>query len=82
MPDTWPDYPHHGQVLSYLERYAEHFGLGEHIWFGTEVVSAVPAGDGRWDVTTRSPPAAARPGSSGTPAWWSPTGTTGRPPSP
>jgi hypothetical protein len=54
MPDSWPDYPHHSQVLSYLERYAKHFGLGEHIWFGTEVVSAEPAGDGRWDVTTRS----------------------------
>ena len=54
MPDTWPDYPHHSQVLSYLERYAAHFGLVDHIWFGTEVVSAVPVGDGRWDVTTRS----------------------------
>jgi hypothetical protein len=54
MPDTWPDYPHHSQVLSYLERYAGHFNLGDHIWFGTEVVSAVPTGDGRWDVTTRS----------------------------
>jgi len=54
MPDNWPDYPHHSQLLSYLERYAKHFGLGEHIWFGTEVVSAVPVGDGRWDVTTRS----------------------------
>ena len=30
MPDSWPDYPHHSQLLSYLERYAEHFGLGEH----------------------------------------------------
>jgi Flavin-binding monooxygenase-like len=54
MPDSWPDYPHHSQVLSYLERYAAHFGLGEHVWFGTEVVAAVPVGDGRWDVTTRS----------------------------
>ncbi|GAA0567514.1 NAD(P)-binding domain-containing protein [Paractinoplanes ferrugineus] len=54
MPDSWPDFPHHSQVLSYLERYAKHFGLGEHIWFGTEVVSAEPVGDGRWDVTTRS----------------------------
>ena len=54
MPDSWPDYPHHSQLLSYLERYAEHFGLGEHIWFGTEVVAVVPVGDGRWDVTTRS----------------------------
>lgn len=54
MPDTWPDYPHHSQVLEYLERYARHFGLGEHIWYGMEVVSIVPAGDGRWDVTIRS----------------------------
>ena len=54
MPDDWPDYPHHSQVLSYLERYSAHFGLGAHIWFGTEVVAAVPVGDGRWDVTTRS----------------------------
>ncbi|MCA2212460.1 flavin-containing monooxygenase [Jidongwangia harbinensis] len=54
MPDSWPDYPHHSQLLSYLERYASHFGLGEHIWFGTEVVAVTPVGDGRWDVTTRS----------------------------
>ena len=54
MPDTWPDYPHHSQVLSYLERYAEHFGLGADVWFGTEVVAVTPTGDGRWDVTTRS----------------------------
>ena len=52
MPDTWPDYPHHAQVLSYLERYAAHFGLTEHVWFGTEVASVLPVGDGRWDVTT------------------------------
>jgi thioredoxin reductase len=54
MPDTWPDYPHHSQVLTYLERYSEHFALGDEIWFGTEVVSVTPAGDGHWDVTTHS----------------------------
>jgi cation diffusion facilitator CzcD-associated flavoprotein CzcO len=55
MPDDWPDYPHHGKVLTYLERYADHFGLKEHVWFGTEVVR-VESGDpaaGLWDVTTR-----------------------------
>jgi hypothetical protein len=51
MPDTWPDYPHHSQVLAYLERYADHFGLRDHIWFGTEVTRVVPADDGQWDVT-------------------------------
>nr|WP_239678426.1 NAD(P)-binding domain-containing protein [Natronosporangium hydrolyticum] len=57
MPDWWPDYPHHRQVLSYLDRYADHFELRPHIWFGTEVVRAQPVpGDpaGRWDVTTRT----------------------------
>ncbi|MFI5933306.1 flavin-containing monooxygenase [Actinoplanes sp. NPDC051494] len=54
MPDDWPDYPHHSKLLGYLERYAEHFGLRDDIWFGTEVVAVTPTGDGRWDVTTRS----------------------------
>ncbi|MCM4081578.1 flavin-containing monooxygenase [Paractinoplanes hotanensis] len=54
MPDTWPDYPDHRKVLSYLERYSAHFGLETSVWFGTEVVSVAPAGDGRWDVTTQS----------------------------
>ena len=54
MPDDWPDYPHHARVLSYLERYADHFELRPHIWFGTEVVKVEPADNGRWDVTTRS----------------------------
>jgi cation diffusion facilitator CzcD-associated flavoprotein CzcO len=54
MPDSWPDYPHHSQLLSYLERYADHFDLRPHIWLGTEVVAVEPADGQRWDVTTRS----------------------------
>jgi hypothetical protein len=54
MPDSWPDYPHHGQLLSYLERYVDHFALRQHIWFGTEVVRVEPAERDSWDVTTRS----------------------------
>jgi hypothetical protein len=54
MPDSWPDYPHHAQLLSYLERYADHFDLRQHVWFGTEVVKVEPADGDRWDVTTRS----------------------------
>jgi hypothetical protein len=59
MPDDWPDYPHHTKVHGYLERYAEHFGLREHVWLGSEVVRVEPAGApggpeaGYWDVTTR-----------------------------
>ncbi|WP_326552717.1 flavin-containing monooxygenase [Micromonospora sp. NBC_01813] len=54
LPDDWPDYPHHSQLLRYLERYADHFDLRRHIWFGTEVVRVEPAEGDRWDVTTRS----------------------------
>jgi cation diffusion facilitator CzcD-associated flavoprotein CzcO len=53
MPDDWPDYPSHTQVNEYLGRYADHFGLREHIWFGTEVVTVDPVAGDRWDVTTR-----------------------------
>src|SRR5262247_244726 len=56
MPDDWPDYPHHSTLLTYFERYADHFGLREHIWFGTEVVKVVPTSDEpttAWDVTVR-----------------------------
>jgi hypothetical protein len=54
MPDDWPDYPHHSQVLAYFERYADHFGLRENIWFGTEVGRIEPAAENRhWDVTVR-----------------------------
>lgn len=54
MPDDWPDYPHHSQLLSYLKRYADHFDLRRHVWFGTEVVRVEPVDGDRWDVTTRS----------------------------
>jgi hypothetical protein len=54
MPDSWPDYPHHSQVRAYLERYADHFDLRRHIWFGTEVTRVEPVAEGRWEVTTRS----------------------------
>ncbi|HYN92484.1 MAG TPA: NAD(P)-binding domain-containing protein [Pilimelia sp.] len=53
MPDSWPDYPHHSRMLAYLERYADHFELRQHIWFGTEVVRVRPAPGDRWEVTTR-----------------------------
>jgi hypothetical protein len=56
MPDGWPDYPHHSQLLAYFERYADHFGLRDHIWFGTEVAQATPVSDEpgtKWDVTVR-----------------------------
>lgn len=52
MDDDVPTYPHHSQVLSYLEAYAEAFDLRSRITFRTAVTRVVPAEDG-WDVTTR-----------------------------
>ena len=69
MPDDWPDYPRHAQLLTYLERYADHFGLREHIWFGTQVVGSTRSsrsgpgvGSGHWDVTDPGSARRGRPG--------------------
>ncbi|NIP82513.1 MAG: NAD(P)-binding domain-containing protein, partial [Gemmatimonadetes bacterium] len=50
MPDAYPDYPHHRQVLEYLRRYAERFGLTEHVRFATTVVALEPEERGRSDT--------------------------------
>ena len=52
MPDDYPDYPSHWQVHAYFRRYAEHFGLYDHLSLATEVISVTENG-GRWDVTVR-----------------------------
>ena len=52
MPKNWPTYLHHTQVLEYLEKYTDTFGLKEHISFRHQVVAAHPDGDG-WYVTSR-----------------------------
>ncbi|HEV2088734.1 MAG TPA: NAD(P)-binding domain-containing protein [Cryptosporangiaceae bacterium] len=57
MPDDYPDYPHHTQLFSYLWRYAEHFGLLDHIRLDHEILRVTPAPGtaDRWDVTYRGP---------------------------
>lgn len=54
MPVTYPDYPHHTQVLAYLRAYAERFGLGRSIEYGTTVQRIEPSADRGWDVTVDS----------------------------
>lgn len=46
MPDAYPDYPGHRQVLAYLRAYADEHGLREKAEFGTVVTRARPEGDG------------------------------------
>jgi cation diffusion facilitator CzcD-associated flavoprotein CzcO len=45
MPNTYPDYPRHDQILGYLRTFADTYGLNEHIQFNTSVEHA------SWDGT-------------------------------
>jgi cation diffusion facilitator CzcD-associated flavoprotein CzcO len=49
MPDTYPEWPDGAQVYGYLQAYAEHFGLLDHIRCNTEVLSVAPSVAG-WRV--------------------------------
>ncbi|MCP2245961.1 flavin-containing monooxygenase [Lentzea aerocolonigenes] len=51
MPDHFPDYPSHRQVLSYLRSFAAAYGLTERIEFGVEIRDVEKNADGTWTVT-------------------------------
>jgi cation diffusion facilitator CzcD-associated flavoprotein CzcO len=47
-PDEYPDYPHHAEILAYLHRFADAFGLRERIRFETAVDRAERLPGGGW----------------------------------
>lgn len=53
FPSSLPDYPTRAQVLVYLNKYADHFGLRDTIRLRTQVEAVRPVGPnaGRWEVT-------------------------------
>ena len=51
MPDDWPDFLHHTRVFEYLNRYADTFGLREHIRFETAVDHVERLPEGGYRVT-------------------------------
>ncbi len=53
MPDGFPDFPHHTEVLAYFEAYVDHFGFRDRITFRTEVVRVADNDKGSFDVTVR-----------------------------
>jgi dimethylaniline monooxygenase (N-oxide forming) len=54
IPDHYPDFLSHVEVLDYLEGYAERFGVRPHIRFNTRVGKVEPLADGNWQVTLAS----------------------------
>ena len=51
MPEDWPDYPRHDQILEYCRAYARDMGLYDHARFGISVTAAAPI-EGGWQVET------------------------------
>ncbi|MCH2113554.1 MAG: NAD(P)-binding domain-containing protein [Pirellulales bacterium] len=49
MPESYPEFPSHHQVLAYLRDYARTFGLYDHIQFNTSVLKVKPSSAG-WTV--------------------------------
>lgn len=50
MPEDWPDYPRHDQILAYVRAYARDMGLYERARFGAAVERAAPSDRG-WELT-------------------------------
>ncbi len=48
MPDDYPDYPDHRQVLAYFEAYARRFDLEKYVRYNTAVEEATPTAGERW----------------------------------
>jgi cation diffusion facilitator CzcD-associated flavoprotein CzcO len=54
VPETWPDFPHHAQLLQYFHDYVDHFDLRRTITFNTSVTDVADLPGGRWRVTLSS----------------------------
>jgi cation diffusion facilitator CzcD-associated flavoprotein CzcO len=50
MPDHYPDYPNHKQLLNYIQGFAKQFDLLTAIRFNTNVVSAERDQTGNWSI--------------------------------
>jgi cation diffusion facilitator CzcD-associated flavoprotein CzcO len=50
MPNNYPQFPSHRQLLAYFTDYASAFRLAPHIRLGAHVQQCTLGGDGRWTV--------------------------------
>ncbi len=51
MPEDYPDYPSHAQVLAYIESYADHFNLKNYIQFESKVSQVKKVNGDKWEIT-------------------------------
>src|SRR6188472_4111200 len=49
MPDGYPDYPSHAQLLIYFKNYAQHFNLNQYIRFNTTVNKVTRIDETTWE---------------------------------
>lgn len=54
MPENYPDFPSHRQVLAYFQDYATKFELRQHVRLRNKVVKVEHTADGRWTVKVKS----------------------------
>ena len=52
MPPSFPDYPSHAHILSYLKSFADAYGLKEKISFNSAVNKVTQKNDGRFKILT------------------------------
>ena len=50
MPEDYPDYPSHEQVLAYFQSYAHHFGLYPYIRFNSRITAANLLENQQWQL--------------------------------
>ncbi len=51
MPESYPPFPSAQNMVDYLDQFADHFQLREHIQLRTKVTLARPIEQNRWEVT-------------------------------
>ncbi len=51
MPEHYPDYPSHYQIMEYFESYVDHFGFRDKIRFKTGVQHVEKLSDGSYEVS-------------------------------
>lgn len=51
MPENYPMFPHHENIIEYFENYVDHFKLRENILFNTTVVDVIQNSDGTYKIS-------------------------------